>query len=182
MLPCVASRYPLPIQYEWFKDDRALLVDGEHIVKDDDPTVGTITINEPTASNKGSYSYSASNSWGKALSDKSRIYYAEITAIPTAATVTVALSVGDPLKLPSRQPSKNVGLVKYSWATSYSLEDANVLSVTLDRRVNISNAGDLYFANILSGDSLSGRIYKCLVKNEVLDDLMVNGILAALKR
>ena len=37
---------------------------------------------------------------------------------------------------------------------------------------NVMLIGDLYFANVLPNDQLSGRIYKCMVKNVELDNTL----------
>ncbi len=64
-----------------------------------------------------------------------------MSSIPSAATVTISPLVGDSLKLPCTRPAKIVGHVTYLWGTSISPEDPNVITVTLDKRISISDEG-----------------------------------------
>lgn len=131
-------------RYEWTKNGLPLDLNNPNIQRDSDPSVGTITITVQDARDEGYYRCSATNTWGKAVSDNSVAILAMINPLPQAPAHVTTATEGDPLQLPCTQ-TKSAPNITYFWSTVSSTNDPKDVLISLSSRISVSDIGKLSF-------------------------------------
>uniref|UniRef100_A0A0N5A7T7 Ig-like domain-containing protein n=1 Tax=Syphacia muris TaxID=451379 RepID=A0A0N5A7T7_9BILA len=93
-----------PEKYEWYKDGKPLLIDGQRIVWEKPSLTGNIKFLDPKDSDQGYYQCYASNNIGTAVSNKIQLSLGFLDLYVDKDDETYTVPEGDKLSLPCRAP------------------------------------------------------------------------------
>jgi len=157
------------LQYEWFKNDGQMnLNDLSQLEVIGDGS--TVIIKSAGKSDEGFYQCSVNSAHGKVLSETS---YLQLATIDTGSKEILEQTVleGQPFVIKA-QPQKSFPRPIYSWETAKTIEDTQPQRVPLNKRVQMDEFGNLYFAFAMLSDSIGGNIYKLVSFNQYLDQTL----------